>query len=76
MQELRRITRTPGVKGGRPCIRDTRITVETVAELAGAGRTRDEILTAHPELKPEDISEALRYAAWRAGELEIPIGAR
>jgi uncharacterized protein (DUF433 family) len=29
------------------------------------GRSRDDILKIHPDLEPEDIDEALAYAAWR-----------
>ena len=37
-----------------------------------AGRSREEILTTYPYLEPEDIDQALAYAAWRVEELEVP----
>jgi uncharacterized protein (DUF433 family) len=49
-----------------------RVTVETVVGLLAAARTRDEILREYPYLEAEDIAEALSYAAWRAGEVEVP----
>lgn len=73
MLELTRITLDPNVMGGKPCIRGLRMTVGTVVGLLAAGRTRDEILAAYPYLEPEDISEALAYAAWRAEEVELPL---
>lgn len=50
-----------------------RVTVGTVVGLMAAGRTRDEILREYPCLEPEDIAEALSYAAWRAEEVEVPL---
>jgi len=31
--------------------------------LAG-GKSVEDVLAAYPELKPEDIQQAMRYAAW------------
>jgi uncharacterized protein (DUF433 family) len=66
-----RITQDPAVMGGKPCIRELRVTVEMIVGQIGAGRTVDEVLADYPYLKRDDISEALRYAAWRAEEREI-----
>jgi uncharacterized protein (DUF433 family) len=33
----------------------------------------EEILAAYPYLEPEDINEALAYAAWRVEEVELPL---
>jgi uncharacterized protein (DUF433 family) len=74
MPQLTRITRDPTVIGGKPCIRGMRVTVGTVVGLVAAGRTRDEILREYPYLEAEDIAEALSYAAWRAEDVEVPLG--
>jgi uncharacterized protein (DUF433 family) len=37
------------------------------------GMTDEEILAAYPDLEPEDISEALRYAAEAVRERELPL---
>jgi len=74
MPQLTRITRDPAVMGGKPCIRGMRVTVGTVVGLVAAGRTCDEILGEYPYLEAEDIPEALSYAAWRAEEVEVPLG--
>ena len=73
MPELTRITRDPGMMGGKPCIRGLRVTVGTVVGLVAAGRTNDEILREYPYLEAADIAEALSYAAWRAEEVEVPL---
>ena len=67
------ITVDPAVMGGRACIRGMRVTVGTVVGLLAAGRSHDEILHAYPYLEPEDISQALAYAAWRLQEREVPL---
>ncbi len=53
----------PGILGGKPHIRGTRLSVEFLLELFASGATRDEILKSYPQLKTEAIEEALRYAA-------------
>ncbi len=58
-----RIISNPAVLGGKPCIRGTRISVEFVVELVAGGASRDDIVKAYPHLAPEDVEEALRYAA-------------
>ena len=40
--------------------------------LMAAGRTKDEILELYPYLEPEDIDQALSYAAWRVEEIDVP----
>lgn len=73
MNTLQRITFDPTVMGGKPCIRGLRVTVGTIVGLLAAGRTEQDILKAYPYLEPEDLREALAYAAWRAEEIEVPL---
>jgi len=47
-----------------------RVTVGTVLGLLATGHSRDRILKAYPYLEPEDLDEALAYAAWRLEERE------
>ncbi len=49
-----RITVTPGVRGGKPCIKGTRITVYDILEYLAGGMTESEILADFPSLCPED----------------------
>jgi uncharacterized protein (DUF433 family) len=61
--KLTRITVDPRVCTGKPCIRGLRFPVARLLGLLAAGETRDQILTGYPYIEPEDIDEALRYAA-------------
>ena len=47
--------------------------VATVVEMVADTMTEQEILQAYPDLEPEDIREALRYAAAAVREREIPL---
>ncbi len=58
-----RIVTRPEVLGGKPCIRGTRISVDFLLDLFASGASRDDILKAYPHLQPEDIEEAMRFAA-------------
>lgn len=58
-----RITVDPGKCGGKPCIRGMQITVRRVLELLASHPERNAILAEYPFLEPEDLNQALRYAA-------------
>jgi uncharacterized protein (DUF433 family) len=58
-----RIKRDPAIMMGKPVIAGTRITVEHVLRLLGAGDTVDQILRDHPQLCDADIRAAQAYAA-------------
>ncbi len=73
MARFTRITVDPGQMGGVPCIRGLRIPVATVIGMLADGMTEEEILAAYPDLEPEDIREALRYAAEAVRERELPL---
>ena len=70
---LDRITRDPAVMTGKPCLRNTRVTVGTVLGLMASGYGHAQILAAYPYLEEEDLMQALAYAAWRAEELELAL---
>jgi len=76
MSDFSRITQSPGVMGGKPCIRGMRVTVGMIVGQIGAGRSLEELLADYPYLEREDILEALRYAAWRTQEREIALTGR
>ncbi|OGP93483.1 MAG: hypothetical protein A2156_11325 [Deltaproteobacteria bacterium RBG_16_48_10] len=71
--KYRRITVNPSQMGGIPCIRGLRIPVATVVDMIADGMKEEEILKAFPDLEPEDIQEALRYAAESVRERELPL---
>ncbi len=59
------ITLEAGKRGGKPCIRGLRITVYDVLSWLADGMTSSEIIEDFPELKVEDISACLSFAADR-----------
>ena len=73
MEFLKRITFDPEIMGGKPCLRGMRVTVGMIVGLIASGHNKLEILELYPYLEPEDIDEALQYAAWRVEEIEIPV---
>lgn len=73
MEKWTRISRQPGVMGGKACIRNTRVTVGLIVGQIGAGHSIEELLADYPYLEREDILEALRYASWLADERELLI---
>jgi len=65
------ITIQPGKRGGKPCVRDLRITVYDVLEYLAAGMTHPEILQELPYLTEMDIRACLAFAADRERKLEM-----
>lgn len=60
-----RITIEPGRRGGKPCVRDLRITVQDVLSYLAAGMSEAEILRDFPDLERDDIRACLAWAADR-----------
>lgn len=58
-----RITLVLDVCNGKPVIRGTRITAQTVLEFLGAGDSVDDVLAEYPTLTREDVQACLDYAA-------------
>ncbi len=73
MRGFDRITFDPHVMSGRACLRGMRITVSLIVNLVANGMTTAEILEAYPYLEPEDVRQALQYAAWLAEETVHPL---
>jgi len=59
------ITIEPGKRGGKPCIRGLRITVQDVLGWLASGMTHADILQDFPDLTEEDIRACLQFAADR-----------
>jgi len=68
-----RITVNPAVATGKPCIRGLRFPVSRLLGLLAAGETKESVVRAYPYLEPEDIDEALRYAAYLAEDETIAL---
>ena len=61
--EFDRITADPTRMNGQPCVRNMRLTVRRVVELAAFYPNREELRQEYPELDDEDIRQALLYPA-------------
>jgi uncharacterized protein (DUF433 family) len=60
---LERIEINPSIMLGKPIIKGTRITVESIVDELASGYTNEQVLSAHPNLKDFDILAALQYAS-------------
>lgn len=63
------ITIEPDKRGGKPCIRGLRITVDDILDYLAAGMTEAEIIADFPDLTVVDIRAALAFAADRERRL-------
>jgi uncharacterized protein (DUF433 family) len=63
MQPFDRITWNPNQMNGQPCVRGTRLTVRRVVEAVGLYPNRDDLFRNYPELEPDDVQQALAFAA-------------
>jgi uncharacterized protein (DUF433 family) len=73
-----RITVNPNIHFGKPCVADTRITVQNVLELIGEGISFDKIIQDYyPDLQLEDIRACVRYAieVLAAEDLHVSVAA-
>jgi uncharacterized protein (DUF433 family) len=69
MSTISKITIDPARRSGKPCIRDTRITVYDVLEYLASGMSESEIIADFPELTAADIRNCLVFAADRERRL-------
>ncbi|MCX6537856.1 MAG: DUF433 domain-containing protein [Acidobacteria bacterium] len=66
------------ILGGKPCVRNTRLSVEFLLELAASGATHTDILAQYPQLSGEGLSAAFLFAARRISNersWDLPISA-
>lgn len=63
MKHWDRITVDPQIMNGQPCIRGMRITVRRVLEALAVWPDWNDLMREYPELEPEDIRQALAFAA-------------
>lgn len=68
-----RITVHPERMGGKPCIRDLRVTVTMVLGQLAGGRSIEQLLADYPYLEHEDVLAALEYAAAVVDQRELPL---
>ena len=65
------IKRNPNKRFGKPCVRNTRISVFDVLGWLASGMTNDEIIRDFPELTVDDIKACLAYAADREHKIQF-----
>ena len=58
-----RIIIDPDTCNGKPVVRGTRITVQTVLEFLAAGDSVEDVLVEYPKLTRPDVDACLDYAA-------------
>ena len=73
MASFDRITIDPQVMGGQPCIRGMRLTVRRVIESLAIYPDWDRLRAEYPELEPDDIRQALEFAASNLDDRVIPL---
>jgi uncharacterized protein (DUF433 family) len=57
---MERIEINPDICNGKPVIKGTRITVQTILEFLGAGDSIEEVLEGYPSLTRDDVLAVLR----------------
>ena len=67
------IVHVPGICGGRPTLKGTRISVRHLAQLYKAGDTVEEILQMYPYLSAAAVCDAISYYLDHQGEIEQEI---
>ncbi|MBX7211372.1 MAG: DUF433 domain-containing protein [Verrucomicrobiaceae bacterium] len=60
---LARITSSPDICHGKPCIRGLRYPIESVLEWLSSGMTHAEILADYEDLEEDDLRAATAWAA-------------
>ena len=68
---ISRITIEEGKLGGKPCIRNMRISVADVLGMLAAGASQQDILESFSALEREDILACLAYGAEVTGSKAI-----
>jgi uncharacterized protein (DUF433 family) len=71
----RYISIDPGIRFGKPCIRNTRISIGDILGWLAAGMSVPEIIEDFPELTEDHIRAALAFAADREDMTRIVVSA-
>lgn len=74
MTEYQKIIKiSPDRRFGKPCVRDTRITVFDVLGWLASGMTHQDIINDFPEISEQDIAACLSYAAEREKKIRLSL---
>lgn len=69
------LTRSPEIRGGRPCVAGTRTTVQRIAVWYKMGLSAEEIAREYPHLSVAGVYAALAYYHANQAEVEAEIAA-
>ena len=72
---LERISIDPGICGGKPCIKGTRIWVSLILDFLAEGMSEADLLGEYPRLCHEDVLAAIAYGAEAARVRFVPVTA-
>ena len=61
----------PGIRFGKPCIKNTRIAISDILQWLASGMSHAEILEDYPSLTENHIKAALMFAANREAMIKI-----
>ena len=78
MLQFEHITTNPKILGGKPIIKDTRISVEFILELLASGAAVKDIVEAYPHLLEEAVKEAILFAIFHLRNnvfIDVPLNA-
>lgn len=73
MKTFDRITADPAILDGQPTVRGMRLTVRRVVAAVALYPNREELFAEYPELEPEDVRQALEFAAYNLDDRVIPL---
>lgn len=73
MGQFTRISHDINIMGGKACIRGARCTIGMIVSQLSEGKSPNALVEEFPYLSYEDISEALKYAAWVLDSREIEV---
>ncbi len=57
------IESNPSIMMGKPVVKGTRITVESILEKLASGESKEQLLSAYPRLTTEAIDASMAFAA-------------
>lgn len=60
---MNRIVLDPDICNGKPIIKGTRITAQTVLEFLAAGDSVEDVLDEYPSLSREDVLECVKFSS-------------
>ena len=72
---LQRVSIDPGICGGKPCIKGTRIWVSLILDFLAEGMSEAQLLAEYPQLSHEDVLAALAFGAEAARVRFVPVTA-